>query len=219
MGKNWILEGSNNSCEALPVSPVSSAPQVGGVLRDGLSLITHIPNLFFESESEQYAARKFTCSPRKIDAPKGAWIIFLSHPCFTGYETDQGFTKRTSGSPTARTKELGTGFCWSFCCFFSLEFCMCSNVALWWRKIDGRKLGIEVVIMTWNWRLLGCKAASYSQLRPSPFIGRMAWQFKSMIFLKRIINFTSTLTTCWYMLIHSDKLTSFMLGQKLCEKS
>ena len=98
----------------------------------------HIPNLFFEGESAQYAARKFTCSPRKKGAPKWAWIIFLSHPCFTGYETDQGFTKRTSGSPTARFKELGTGFCWSFCCFFSLEFCMwCSNVALWRRK-DGR---------------------------------------------------------------------------------
>jgi len=63
-------------------------------------------------------------SPRKIGAPKWAWIIFLSHPYFTGYETDQGFTKRTSGSPTARFKELGTGFVgvfvvfshWSFVC-------------------------------------------------------------------------------------------------------
>ena len=46
MVENRILEGSNNSCEALPVSPVSSAPQVGGVLRDGLSWITHTKPIF-----------------------------------------------------------------------------------------------------------------------------------------------------------------------------
>ena len=85
------------------------------------------------------------------------------------------------------------------------------------------RLGIEVVTMTWNWRLQGCKAASYSQLSPSPFIGRMAWQFKSMIFLEKnhklhlnIDNMLIQFDT--YMLIHSDKLTSFMLEKSFCEK-
>lgn len=99
---------------------------------------SHIPNLFFEGESAQYAARKFTFFAPKNRCPKMGLDHLPFPSIFHGlwnrprlYQEDL----RLANSPFQGTWNW---ICWSFCCFFSLEFCMwCSNVALWRRK-DGR---------------------------------------------------------------------------------